>query len=470
MRLLFFDRALLGGGSAGEAAGGESTRWAEQVLVTVDAIGIITAVEEGAVCPPQAERWSGVALPGIANLHSHAHQRAIAGLGESSGEGTDSFWSWRDAMYRAVRRMDPDAFQAVAAWLYVEMLKAGYTAVGEFHYLHHDFDGTPYADPAEMSHRCVAAAREAGLPITLLPVLYNTSGFGATPPTDGQKRFIHQGDAFVGLMQRLTAAYAGDADVRLGIAPHSLRAVPPDLLAAVLPEIDRLLPGSPVHIHIAEQVKEVEDCLAHTGQRPVEWLLDHAPVDDRWCLIHATHVMPSEVIGMARSGAVVGLCLTTEANLGDGLFPADHYLAAGGRFGVGSDSHISVSPVEELRWLEYGARLMSRRRTVLAGGPLRSTGRRLFDDARRGGAQACGLSSGQISVGYRADIITLESGSPVLAACTGDSLLDGWVFSGNVPMVKDVLIAGQAVVRDGHHPHEDSLRRRYRHTLERLFQ
>lgn len=461
MRTLFFDRALLGEGAA--------ARWANAVVVEVDARGVITRVDPDQPCPAGAERIAGAALPGLANLHSHAHQRSIAGLGEVSGEGTDSFWSWRDAMYRAVRRMDPDAFQAVAAWLYVEMLKAGYTSVGEFHYLHHDFDGSPYDDAAEMSHRCVAAAREAGMPIALLPVLYNTSGFGATPPTDGQKRFIHSGDAFVSLMQALKDAYGADDDVRLGIAPHSLRAVPPDLLASVLPEIDRLLPGSPVHIHIAEQTKEVDDCLAHTGQRPVEWLLDHAPVNDRWCLIHATHVTDAEAAGMARAGAVVGLCPTTEANLGDGLFPIETFLAAGGRFGVGSDSHISVSPVEELRWLEYGVRLTTRRRTVLTGGPRSSTGRFLFDRARDGGAQACGFRAGQISVGYRADIITLDTSTPLLTAATPETLLDAWVFSGNVPVVKDVLVAGQAVVRDGHHPHEEFLSRRYRATVERLF-
>ncbi|GAA0567690.1 formimidoylglutamate deiminase [Caenispirillum bisanense] len=453
MRKLFFRRALLPQG------------WAEAVAVTVDDTGRITEVESNAQPSPEAETVAGIALPGLANLHSHAHQRAIAGLGERSGSGGDSFWSWREAMYRAVARLDPEDFEAVATQLYVEMLKAGYTAVAEFHYLHHAPDGRPYADPAEMAHRVAAAAQAAGMPLTLLPVHYAASGFGGLPPTEGQRRFIHDLDGFLRLTESLRAAYAGRDDVVVGIAPHSLRAVPGQELQALA----AATPDGPIHIHIAEQTREVDDCLSHTGRRPVGWLLENLPVDGRWCLIHATHVTAEEVAGMARAGCVVGLCPTTEANLGDGLFPAEDYFAAGGAFGIGSDSHISVSPVEELRWLEYGARLTHRRRTVLAGGPDRSTGRTLFETAAAGGARACGFATGALAVGRRADVVVLDDAHPLLAGRSGDAVLDSWIFAGNAALVRHVYIAGRAVVRDGRHPLEDQAARRFTPVLERLF-
>lgn len=454
MRKLFFPRALLPEG------------WATDVTVEVDAAGLIASVATGTPCPAGADRLDGAALPGMPNLHSHAHQRAIAGLGERSGRGaSDSFWSWRDAMYTAVGRMDPDDFQAVATQLYVEMLKAGYTRVGEFHYLHHSPDGSPYADPAEMSHRAVAAARAAGLGITLLPVLYATAGFDQAPLTDGQKRFGHDGEAFLRLMERLDSAYGDAGDVDLGIAPHSLRAVPPALLAEVL----AARPDGPIHIHIAEQTAEVDECLRVTGRRPVRWLLENAAPDERWCLIHATHVDHDEVVDMAAARLIVGLCPTTEANLGDGLFPAADFLAAGGRFGIGSDSHISVSPVEELRWLEYGQRLFTRRRTVLAGGPERPTGARLLRDSLAGGAQAMGADIGAIASGARADVVVLDDSHPLLAARGDDALLDSWVFAGNANTVRHVIVGGRTVVRDGRHPLEDDSAARFTRVLERLF-
>lgn len=452
MSNLFFASALLPDG------------WAEDVLVTTDQRGRIVSATPNAACPADAERFAGAAVAGIANLHSHAHQRAIAGMGESSGEGFDSFWSWRDVMYRALDRMGPEEFEAVAAQLYVETLKAGFTAIAEFHYLHHDRNGRPYADPAEMSHRAIAAARTAGLPITLLAVLYNASGFGGMPPTAWQRRFIHDGAGFDRLTTALRSTYGESSDVQLGIAPHSLRAVPDGLLT----ETVAANPQGPIHIHIAEQRREVEDCLAFRSRRPVEHLLDTQPVDGRWCLIHATHMTAAEVAGVAASGAVAGLCLTTEANLGDGFFAAQSYMAQGGRWGIGSDSHISVSPVEELRWLEYGARLTSERRTVLAGGPRRSTARRLVEDAQSGGAQATGFDSGRIAAGLRADIVVLDTDHPLLAARKGDALLDGWIFAGNAPLVRDVVIAGRAIVRDRRHPQEEEIADRFKKTLGRL--
>lgn len=454
MRKFFFPRALLPEG------------WAEDVTVEADATGRIASVTTGAPCPADAARIDGAAIPGVPNLHSHAHQRAIAGLGERSGSGADdSFWSWRAAMYAAVARMDPDSFQVVATQLYIEMLKAGFTRVGEFHYLHHAPDGASYDDPAEMSHRAVTAARDAGIGMTLLPVLYATAGFDRAPLEGGQRRFGHDGDAFLRMMARLDAAYGAADDVDLGIAPHSLRAVPPELLA----EVTAARPDGPIHIHIAEQTAEVDACLQHTGRRPVQWLLENASPDERWCLIHATHVDPDEVAGMADARAVVGLCPTTEGNLGDGLFPAEDFLAAGGRFGIGSDSHISVSPVEDLRWLEYGRRLTTRRRTVLAGGPRRPTGARLLREALAGGAQAMGADIGALADGARADIVVLDDAHPLLTARSGDALLDSWIFSGNAPCVRHVIVGGRTVVENGRHPLEDASAVRFTQVLERLF-
>lgn len=451
---LFFTMALLPQG------------WAHNVVIGLDAQGGIATVTSDTAPSQDAVRFDGAALAGIPNLHSHAHQRAIAGLAERSGAGDDSFWSWREIMYRALDRLDPDAFEAIATQLYVEMAKAGFTTVAEFHYLHHDRDGRPYADKAEMSHRVVAAARTAGLPVTLLPAFYAASGFDGAPTTPGQRRFAQTIESFNDLLTTLDHHYGAASDVHLGIAPHSLRAVPPDLLA----EIVNGHPDRPLHIHIAEQDREVRDCLAHHGQRPVEWLLDHHAVDSRWCLIHATHVTVAEVTALAACGATIGLCPTTEANLGDGIFPAVAFLNQNGCFGIGSDSNISVSPVEELRWLEYATRLTARRRAVLAGGPQRSTARRLIEKAQTAGAMACGIESGRIAPGCRADIIVLDTDHPLLAARTDDAWLDSWIFAGNASLVRDVIAGGHVIVRNHHHPQEDAAARRFSDTLERLFQ
>lgn len=448
---LFLETALLPSG------------WARDVLIGYDAAGLITSVTAGAMPPPSAERLRGIALPGVPNLHSHAPQRAIAGLGERSGSGVDSFWSWREAMYRAVGRTGPDELEAIATQLYIEMLQAGYTAVAEFHYLHHDLDGRPHADPAEMSHRLVAAARTAGIRLTLLPVLYVTGSFGGAAPVPGQRRFLHDLSGFLRLMEQLRGDVAAMPTVTLGVAPHSLRAVNPDLLA----KLAAAVPSGPIHIHVAEQQREVEECLAVHQRRPVELLLATVALDERWCLIHATHIDAAETTAIARSGAVVGLCPTTEANLGDGLFPAEAYMAAGGRLGIGSDSHSSVSPVEELRWLEYGQRLFSQRRAVLSGGPERSVGRTLLDTVLAGGAQACG-GGGALAVGQPADIVLLDAEHPLLAARDGDAVPDAWVFAGNAALVRDVVVGGRVVVRNRQHREQDAAARRFIETLHRL--
>jgi formimidoylglutamate deiminase len=399
------------------------------------------------------------ALPGMPNLHSHAFQRAMAGLAERRGPGDDSFWTWREAMYGFASRIGPDALRAVAAQLYVEMLKAGYTHVCEFHYLHNAPDGAPYADPAAMSRAIVEAARDAGIGLTLLPVLYMTGGFDGRPLSERQRRFGLSVDACLRLLESLRALES--PALRVGIALHSLRAVPEAAMREVLES--PLARDRAIHIHIAEQIGEVQDCLGIRGARPVQWLFDHADVDARWCLVHATHLDDAEMRAIAKSGAVAGLCPTTEANLGDGLFPLVDYLDADGVLGIGSDSHISVSPVEELRWLEYGQRLVTRHRNIAARKPGASVGETLWAAALRGGRQAAGLR-GDAS----RDVIVLDDASPLLAARDEGSVLDTFLFAGNTPLVRDVLAGGEWVVRDFHHRAEDRIAADYRAAVEAL--
>jgi formimidoylglutamate deiminase len=440
--------------------------WAEDVVLRFDDRGVITAVERGA--RSEGARARGPVVPGLPNLHSHAFQRAMAGLAERAGGAEDDFWTWRDTMYRFLARFTPEGLQAVAALLYLEMLKAGYTSVAEFHYLHHDREGTPYADRAETSHRIVAAARETGIRLTHVPTLYAHGGFGGRAPTAGQKRFLHTVEGLLGVVESVRRATAAEPSVRVGLALHSLRAVTPEELHAALAGLRSLDEQAPVHVHIAEQVKEVEDCLAWSGERPVQWLLNHVPVDSRWCLVHATHLTPEEVTRLAASGAVAGLCPTTEANLGDGLFPAGDYLRQGGVFGIGSDSHISVSAPEELRLLEYGQRLVARRRNVLRVGAEDSVGAGLYRAAVAGGARALGLSAPGLQVGAPADLVVLDSEHPKLYGRTGDALLDSYVFASGSDCVRDVMVAGRFVVRERHHEAENSLLARYRRELDRL--
>jgi formimidoylglutamate deiminase len=399
------------------------------------------------------------ALPGMPNLHSHAFQRAMAGLAERRGLGDDSFWTWREAMYGFASRIGPDALRAVAAQLYVEMLKAGYTRVCEFHYLHNAPDGAPYADRAAMSRAIIEAARDAGIGLTLLPVLYITGGFDGRPLSDRQRRFGLSVDAYLRLLDSLCALES--SAVRVGIALHSLRAVPEAAMREVLESSfarDRV-----IHIHIAEQIGEVQDCLGIRGARPVQWLFEHADVDARWCLVHATHLDDQEMRAIAKSGAVAGLCPTTEANLGDGLFPLANYLDTNGVFGIGSDSHISVSPVEELRWLEYGQRLLTRHRNVAARKPGASVGETLWAAAWRGGRQASGLREASSR-----DVVVLDDSSPLLAARDEESVLDTFLFAGNTPLVRDVQVGGEWVVRDFRHRAEARVAADYRAAVEAL--
>jgi formiminoglutamate deiminase len=446
---LFFDRVLLPEG------------WAAQVRLTVER-GVIAAVETGVEARPADERH-GVGLPGMPNLHSHAFQRGMAGLAERRGDSADSFWTWREVMYRFLERMEPDDVEAVAAQLQVEMLEAGFTRVGEFHYLHHAPDGTPYAAPAEMAARIAAAAETTGIALTLLPVFYAHGGFGAQPPNPGQRRFLSDPESFARLMAASREAVAGLPDAVVGIAPHSLRAVTEAELMALLP----LAANGPIHIHIAEQVAEVEACLGWSGQRPVAWLLGHAPVDRRWCLIHATHLTDDEAVATARSGAVAGLCPITEANLGDGTFNALPFLAAGGAYGVGSDSNVLIDLGGELRQLEYSQRLHHRARNVLATPARPATGRAVFEAAVAGGARALGVAAG-LCRGAPADIVSLDEAHPALVGRSGDALLDSMVFAGGSSTIHTVWRAGKPVVRDGRHVARDAARTRFVRTMRRL--
>ncbi len=429
--------------------------WQADISLAVDAAGML----RDAAGPGQPlGRW---VLPGMPNLHSHAFQRAMAGLAERRGHTDDNFWSWRETMYAFAAAIGPDQLKAIAAQLYVEMLKAGYTQVCEFHYLHHQPDGTPYAQPEAMSLALIEAAREAGIALTLLPVLYISGGFDGRALSARQRRFGHQVDGYLQLLASLRRLESDD--LRVGIALHSLRAVPEQAMREVL--ADQLAAAGPIHIHIAEQIGEVQDCLATRGARPVEWLFDHASVDARWCLVHATHLTEDETVTLARSGAVAGLCPTTEANLGDGLFPLAAYQDAGGTLGIGSDSHISISPVEELRWLEYGQRLSTRHRNVAARHRGDSVGETLWRAALDGGAQAAGLPIGELRAGARADLLVLDESSPLLTARDEHALLDSFLFAGNTPMVRDVMVGGRWQVRNFRHHDEERIAARYRQVV-----
>ena len=489
-RIFQFDRLLAG------------NRWVEDARVRVGEDGLIAAVEAGGAGKRggkgpagaersqagaaedggqaveeqagagqlQVERVAGWTIPGVPNVHSHAFQRAMAGSAEAGGQ--DSFWTWRDAMYRFLEKLGPDDVEAIAAQTYVELLKAGFTCVGEFHYLHHAPDGRPYDDPAETSMRILAAARAAGIGLVHLPATYDAGGFAGTPLEGAQRRFRLDLDGAVRLHDALASAFA-EAGAQLGWAVHSLRAVAPASfrrVAAFLEDDGR----APVHVHVAEQQREVEECLAFCSARPVARLLAEAPVDDRWCLVHATHVTGEEAAAVACRGATVGLCPTTEANLGDGLFPLADFAERGGRFAVGTDSHVSRSPVEELRLLEYGQRLVHQRRAALpfpasaraAGRPpsqaaLDGAAGPLLWHAWQNGARALAWNGGVVEEGRRADFVVLDAEHPALVGRDGRGVLDSWLFSGTDNPVADVYVGGKRVVSGGRHAREEAIARAF---------
>ena len=432
------------------------TGWARNVLLQWDGAGRFTQIAANATAPAGTPVAAGPVVPGMPNLHSHAFQRAFAGLTEYRGESQDSFWSWRNLMYRFAARITPESLEAIATWLYVEMLEAGYTSVCEFHYVHHNQDGTPYATDAEMSLALLRAAHHAGIGITLLPVLYQTSGFGGKPPRADQARFIRSTDSMLSLLERLAPA-AQAQGAGLGLAPHSLRAVPPDSLRAAVQGLTALNPHAPIHIHIAEQTQEVDDCIAWSGQRPVQWLLDHANVDARWCLVHATHMTPDEYAAAARTGAVAGICPTTEANLGDGIFDMPLWLKHGGRWGVGSDSHACVNAAEELLMLEYGQRLSRRQRNVLASNTQAEVATAMTLQAVAGGAQAAGRAVAGLAAGQQADLVALDAQHVALRDLPAHSMLSAHVFGSHRTSAIDSLwVAGVQRVAQGRHALHDA--------------
>jgi formimidoylglutamate deiminase len=439
-----------------------SSGWQKNVAVAVDQNGMIESVEADA---NDGALITGIAIPAVPNVHSHAHQRLMVGLAEKAGPGADSFWTWREAMYGFALKLSPDDLEAVAAQAYVEMVKAGFSSVGEFQYLHHQPDGSPYDEPAEMSLRCISAADEAGIAITLLPTLYNYSAFGGQASASGQRRFVNDANRFLEIYETLKAVCGASRLRRLGISPHSLRAVTPELLKTVLDGIDD---DARVHIHVAEQTREVDDCLAWSGKRPVEFLLGKFEVSSRWCAIHATHMTAHEIEGLATSGAVAGLCPTTEANLGDGIFPADSFMKQGGAIAIGSDSQITISPAEDLRMLEYSQRLRDRTRNALASGAGASTGRSLLDAVLKGGAASLDQPMGAIAVGKRCDIVVLDEAHPALIGRGGDAALDTWIFSAGNAAVKDVIVGGSHVVKNRRHINEDRIQKRFSETVGRL--
>ncbi len=444
---LWFERAWIG------------NRWEKDVRLRI-ADGRIASVETSVAADGADERHRA-GLPGLCNVHSHGFQRGMAGLSERRSRPDDNFWSWREIMYRFLDRLTPEDVAAITAQAYAEMLETGFTRVGEFHYLHHDPAGAAYADSAEMAGAIAAASAATGIGMTLLPVFYAHGNFGAVPPSAGQRRFLNDIDGFAALLDAARGKLADDANI--GVAPHSLRAVTPEELGALL----EMSPTGPVHIHAAEQVKEVADCVAWSGARPVEWLLDNAGVDERWCLIHSTHLAEHEVPRLAASGAVAGLCPVTEANLGDGIFPATDYLGAGGRFGVGTDSNILVDAAQELRALEYSQRLAHRARALLASEEAPFVGSNLFARAVAGGAQALGVPAG-LAVGHAADIVSLDLDHPSFAGTDEATLLDRWIFAARAGAVDCVWRGGAKRVDKGRHVEADAIGTAYRACIARL--
>jgi formimidoylglutamate deiminase len=450
MASLYFEEALLKSG------------WATGVRIEM-AGGLIAEVETGTHASAADERHA-IGLPGMPNLHSHAFQRGMAGLAEIRGPDQDTFWTWRETMYRLALALSPDDVQAVTALAYVEMLEAGFTRVGEFHYLHHDRDGRPFRDLAEMAGRIIAAAGETGIGLTLLPVFYAHGGFGGQPPAPSQRRFLSDPASFGQLIEasrRKALTHPGSV---IGIAPHSLRAITPQELAAILP----VAGDGPIHIHAAEQLREVEDCLAWSGRRPVEWLLEQAAADSRWCFVHTTHMTPEETQHMAAAGVVAGLCPVTEANLGDGIFNGPHFTSCGGRLGIGSDSNVMVGVADELRQLEYAQRLHVRQRNVMSRGQGASTGRTLYEAASQGGAAALGAPAAVLAPGAPADIISLDTAHPALLERHGDRVLDAWIFAARTSPVDCVWVGGRKWIEAGRHQARERIVACYQKSLARL--
>ncbi len=438
--------------------------WATNTSLTIEN-GLITAIVPGVL--PNA-KCLGTVIPGMINCHSHAFQRAFAGFSEQGSEGNDSFWTWRQVMYKFLKQLTVDNAELIASQLYIEMLKMGYTRVAEFHYLHHDIDGQQYPELATMAGAIFKAAKNTGIGLTLLPVLYRYSGFGSKPAVQGQQRFINTVEQFNQLVSDCFSMAKTVENTNVGIAPHSLRAVDKTSLQQAVAHVRSLDSQAPIHIHIAEQQKEVADCLTHYGQRPVAWLAENIALDQQWCLIHATHIDAQEQLAIIAKGAVAGICPTTEANLGDGIFPTTEFLAQQGTIAIGSDSHISVNPVEELRWLEYTQRLIKQQRAILATTEQPSVGANLWQKAAMGGAQSTNSNTGELAVGKQADLLVLDADKIALFADDQQYLMDSLMFASQTNMVRDVMVNGKWVIVNGQHQQQDLIGAQFTEMLATL--
>ena len=448
--------------------------WASNKTITIEQ-GLITAIDTGMI--EGAEIANGAVIPGMVNCHSHAFQRAFAGFSEQGSEGQDSFWTWRKIMYQFLAQLTEIDAKNIAKQLYIEMLKMGYTRVAEFHYLHHDLDGSTYnASPtaenstrlATMAQAIFDAAKESGIGLTLLPVLYQHSGFGAKSPSDGQKRFINSTEQFNQLVSDCFTLSEQYSNTNVGIAPHSLRAVDKTSLLSAVEHVRSLDNQAPIHIHISEQQKEVDDCLAHFGKRPVQWLLDNVELDKYWCLIHATHINESERKGIIAKEAIAGICPTTEANLGDGIFPTTAFLAEKGTIAIGSDSHVSVNPIEELRWLEYAQRLIKQQRAILATDEEASVGQNLWQQAAVGGAQSTNSNTGCLAIGKQADLLVLDKNKTKLFANANQHILDSMIFASQQNPVSDVMVNGVWQIKAQQHSEQEQASDNFANLLVRL--
>jgi formimidoylglutamate deiminase len=439
--------------------------WATDKTLTI-VEGVITEIISGYIT--NAERIKGTIIPGMINCHSHAFQRAFAGCSEQGSEGQDSFWTWRKVMYKFLARLTTENIEVIASQLYIEMLKMGYTRVAEFHYLHHKINGDNHTTLSAMAEAIFKAAKTSGIGLTMLPVLYQFSGFGAQDPNDGQKRFINSTEQFNQLVSDCFKLSEYYSNTNVGIAPHSLRAVNKESLTEVVDHVRKLNIKAPIHIHIAEQQKEVDDCLAHFGQRPVQWLLDNMTLDAQWCLIHATHINEQERKGIIATNAIAGICPTTEANLGDGIFPTMEFLAEHGTFAIGSDSHISVNPIEELRWLEYTQRLSKQKRAILATTKQTSVGANLWQQAALGGAQSTDSNTGELAIGKQADLLVLDLKYTRLFANSEQHILDSLIFASQQNPVRDVMVDGRWVVLAGQHHCEHDIADSFAGILKKL--
>ncbi|HEX4153891.1 MAG TPA: formimidoylglutamate deiminase [Steroidobacteraceae bacterium] len=449
--------------------------WQPDVRVAVDGEGRIARIEtaraaEQAAGAAMVEPVAGFVVPGMANAHSHAFQRGMAGNTEYRLSARDSFWTWRHAMYALANRITPADLELLAAQLFVEMLRSGYTTVAEFHYLHRRADGAAYAEPNELWQAVASAAATAGIGLTFLPTLYQTSDFGAQPLRREQSRFAMATDEFLRAVEARVGAQRRQPVplLRNGAAFHSLRAVPLETVREVALSLQSIDAQLPVHIHIAEQLKEVEACRASTGRRPIELLLDTGVVDERWCLVHATHATPAELQGIAAARAAVCVSISTEANLGDGFFDAARFLGSNGRLCIGSDSQASVCPAEELRWMEYQARLRKRRRGVLAESSEPHVGTRLWRDAARHGAAALGQPAGVIAAGARADWVVLDPDHASMVGAREATALDHLIFAGGSAAIRDVMVGGHWVVRNRRHGAEERLAEPFKDLMRRL--